>query len=194
MDLKQAKQLAKKELSEKRYQHTLNVKKQAVHLAKLYGADPDRAALAALLHDVAKEMPRGELLQILRDNAIIAKNAQERPAPVWHGICAAILCQTRWGVTDPEVLSAIACHTTGKAGMGKLDKIIFLADMTSAERTYPEAEELRALAEKDLDQAMVTALGKNLAWMEESGKPIDPVSREAYDDLRQSYYGGNRFE
>ena len=194
MDLKQAKQMAKRELSEKRYQHTLNVKQQAVHLAKLYGADEDKAALAAYLHDIAKERPHQELLQILRDNAIMAENAQERPAPVWHGICAAILCQTEWGIADPEILSAIACHTTGKPGMSKLDKIVFLADMTCAERTYPEVHELRRLCEEDLDVAMITALGMNIAWMEESGKPIDPVSRETYEDLRKSYHGGKRFE
>ena len=191
MDLKQAEQLARETLSAKRFQHTLNVRDQAVHLAKKYGADPDKAALAALLHDIAKELPREESLQIFKDNAIMAENAAQRPAPVWHGICAAILCQTRWGITDPEVLSAIACHTTGKPGMSRMDKIIFLADMTCAERSYPEVYELRELCEEDLDKAMVTALGMNIAWMEESGKPIDPMSRETYEDLRRSYNGGN---
>lgn len=190
MDLKQAQQLAQQRLSARRYQHTLNVRDQAVHLAQKYGADPEKAALAALLHDIAKELPREQLLQILQDNAIMAENAAQRPAPVWHGPCAAILCRTQWGVTDPEVLSAIDCHTTGKPGMSKLDKIIYLADMTSAERDYPEVYELRELAEEDLDKAMVTAVGQNLAWMEESGKPIDALSRETYDDLRKSYYGG----
>lgn len=190
MDLEQAQQLVKGRLSEKRYQHTLNVRDQAVHLAHKYGADEKKAALAALLHDAAKELPRQELLQILKDNAIMAGNAQEHPVPVWHGPCAAILCKTQWGVDDPEVLSAIDCHTTGKPGMSKLDKIIYLADMTSAERSYPEVYELRELAEEDLDKAMLVALGKNLEWMEQSGKPIDPLSRETYDDLRRLYHGG----
>lgn len=190
MDLKQAQQLAQQRLSARRYQHTLNVRDQAVHLAQKYGADPDKAALAALLHDIAKELPREQLLRILQDNAIMAKNAAQRPAPIWHGPCAAILCRTQWGVTDLEVLSAIDCHTTGKPGMSKLDKIIYLADMTSAERDYPEVYELRELAEEDLDKAMVTAVGQSLAWMEKSGKPIDALSYETYDDLRKSYYGG----
>ena len=191
MDLNQANELVRGRLSEKRYQHTLNVRDQAVHLAEKYGADPHKAALAALLHDAAKELPRAELLQILRDNAIMAGNTQAQPAPVWHGPCAAILCRTQWGVQDEEVLSAIACHTTGKPGMSKLDKIIYLADMTSAERSYPEVYELRDLAEQDLDRAMITALGKNLAWMEECGKPVDPLSRQTYDDLLRSYNGGH---
>ena len=185
MTEQKARRLAKKRLSAKRYQHTLNVRRMAVKLAKRWGADPEKAALAALLHDTAKELPREEMLQILNDNAIMAKNAQNRPSPVWHGICAAILAQTQWGVEDEEVLSAIRCHTTGKPGMSLLDEIVFLADMTSAERDYPEVDYLRKLEKKDIHQAMQEALEMNLHWLEESGKPVDEETRAALEDLRQ---------
>ena len=185
MTEQKARRLAKKRLSAKRYQHTLNVRRMAVKLAKRWGADPEKAALAALLHDTAKERPREEMLQILNDNAIMAENAQNRPSPVWHGICAAILAQTQWGVEDEEVLSAIRCHTTGKPGMSLLDEIVFLADMTSAERDYPEVDYLRKLEKKDIHQAMREALEMNLHWLEESGKPVDEETRAALEDLRQ---------
>ena len=185
MTEQKARRLAKKRLSAKRYQHTLNVRRMAVKLAKRWGADPEKAALAALLHDTAKELPREEMLQILNDNAIMAENAQNRPSPVWHGICAAILAQTQWGVEDEEVLSAIRCHTTGKPGMSLLAEIVFLADMTSAERDYPEVDYLRKLEKKDIHQAMREALEMNLHWLEESGKPVDEETRAALEDLRQ---------
>lgn len=185
MTEQKARRLAKKRLSAKRYQHTLNVRRMAVKLAKRWGADPEKAALAALLHDTAKELPREEMLQILNDNAIMAENAQNRPSPVWHGICAAILAQTQWGVEDEEVLSAIRCHTTGKPGMSLLDEIVFLADMTSAERDYPEVDYLRRLEKKDIHQAIREALEMNLHWLEESGKPVDEETRAALEDLRQ---------
>ena len=185
MTEQKARRLAKKRLSAKRYQHTLNVRRMAVKLAKRWGADPEKAALAALLHDTAKELPREEMLQILNDNAIMAENAQNRPSPVWHGICAAILAQTQWGVEDEEVLSAIRCHTTGKPGMSLLDEIVFLADMTSVERDYPEVDYLRKLEKKDIHQAMREALEMNLHWLEESGKPVDEETRAALEDLRQ---------
>lgn len=185
MTEQKARSLAKKRLSAKRYQHTLNVRRMAVKLAKRWGADPEKAALAALLHDTAKELPREEMLQILNDNAIMAENAQNRPSPVWHGICAAILAQTQWGVEDEEVLSAIRCHTTGKPDMSLLDEIVFLADMTSAERDYPEVDYLRKLEKKDIHQAMREALEMNLHWLEESGKPVDEETRAALEDLRQ---------
>lgn len=185
MTEQKARRLAKKRLSAKRYQHTLNVRRMAVKLAKRWGADPEKAALAALLHDTAKELPREEMLQILNDNAIMAENAQNRPSPVWHGICAAILAQTQWGVEDEEVLSAIRCHTTGRPGMSLLDEIVFLADMTSAERDYPEVDYLRKLEKKDIHQAIREALEMNLHWLEESGKPVDEETRAALEDLRQ---------
>lgn len=185
MTEQKARRLAKKRLSAKRYQHTLNVRRMAVKLAKRWGADPEKAALAALLHDTTKELPREEMLQILNDNAIMAENAQNRPSPVWHGICAAILAQTQWGVEDEEVLSAIRCHTTGKPGMSLLDEIVFLADMTSAERDYPEVDYLRKLEKEDIHRAMREALEMNLHWLEESGKPVDEETRAALEDLRQ---------
>ena len=71
----EAKRLAKRNLSEKRYAHTMNVRKLAVRLAAKNGVSKEKAALAAILHDIAKELPRNELLQIFADNAIIANNA-----------------------------------------------------------------------------------------------------------------------
>lgn len=186
MTCKEAKELVKSRLGEKRYRHTLNVKKMAVALAERWGADPEKAALAALLHDSAKELPKSELLQIFRDNAIIANNAAQRPAPVWHGLAAAILCQTQWGVTDPEILSAIRCHTTGKAGMSLLDKIIYMADMTSDERDFPGVEELRKLELEDLDLALCTALEHSLQFVNDGGKPVDPESIAALEDVRET--------
>ena len=191
MTCKEAKALVKGRLSDKRYRHTINVKKMAVALAERWGADPEKAELAALLHDSAKELPKAELLQIFADNAIIANNAAQRPAPIWHGLAAAILCQTQWGVTDPEILSAIRCHTTGKPGMSKLDKILYLADMTSAERDYPGVEDLRKLEFEDLDRAICEALEQSIRFVREGGKPVDPESQAALDDVRRSLSARN---
>ena len=181
MDYAEAKKLVKARLSEKRWTHTKNVKKMAVKLAKRWGADPEKAAMAAILHDSAKELPKSELLQIFADNAIIAENAPARPSPVWHGIAAAILAQTQWGVSDPEILSAIRCHTTGKPDMSKLDKIIYLADMTSAERDWPGVEELRALQMENLDRALCDALKHSIDFVEDQGAALDPESVAAYE-------------
>lgn len=171
--------MVRRTLSPKRFQHTMNVKKLAVRMAQHYGVDTEKAALAAILHDSAKELPRTELLQIMQDNAIIKKGTQNRPEPVWHGICAAILAKTQWNVQDEEILSAIACHTTGKEKMSKLDKILFLADMTSAERDYPGVEELRSLEMRNLDKAMIQALKMTISFVEQKNAIADPESAKA---------------
>ena len=158
MNLKQAKELVRSRLSDQRYEHTLNVKKMAVKLAKHYGADEEQAALAALLHDAAKGIAKDEMRAIMRAYPEYAEGGEERPTPVWHGICAAILARTEWGVEDEAVLSAIACHTAGKPGMTRLDKILYLADMTSAERDWPGVNKLRKLETKDVDRGMRGAL------------------------------------
>ena len=185
MTCEEAKKIVKPRLSEKRWTHTKNVKKMAVKLAKQWGADPEKAAVAAILHDSAKELPKSELLQIFADNAIIAENAPARPSPVWHGIAAAILAETQWGVTDPEILSAIRCHTTGKLNMTKLDKIIYLADMTSAERDWPGVEDLRKLEMQDLDRALCDALKRSIDFVEEKGGTLDPESVAAYEYAKE---------
>lgn len=179
MTYQQAEDMVRRTLSPKRFQHTMNVKNLAVRMAQHYGVNTEKAALAAILHDSAKELPRTELLQIMQDNAIIKKGTQNRPEPVWHGICAAILAKTQWNVQDEEILSAIACHTTGKENMSKLDKILFLADMTSAERDYPGVEELRSLEMRNLDKAMIQALKMTISFVEQKNAIADPESAKA---------------
>ena len=183
MTLKQAKELVRSRLSDQRYEHTLNVKKMAVKLAKHYGADEEQAALAALLHDAAKEISKDEMRAIMRAYPEYAEGGEERPTPVWHGICAAILARTEWGVEDEAVLSAIACHTAGKPGMSRLDKILYLADMTSAERDWSGVNKLRKLERNDLDAAMLVALKQTNDFVLSQGKPLDPMSKAAYEDI-----------
>ena len=175
-----AKSLAKRTVSPRRYEHTLNVRRLAVRLAKIHHVDVEKAALAALLHDIAKEMPKDQMLQLFSENAIISGNIAQRLFPVWHGHAAAILARTQYGVDDEEILSAIRCHTTGRSGMTPLDKVIYLADMASEERSYPEAEQLRARAEKNLDAAVLDGLGMTIAWNKQQGKQLDPETLEAY--------------
>lgn len=182
MTLQQARELAKQNESPKRFAHTLHVEKMAVALATQYGEDPAKVALAALLHDTVKEYPKAELLRILTENAIIAGDTEKRPFSVWHGVCAAILAQTQWGVTDPQVLSAIACHTTGKPNMVNLEKIIYLADTLCEERDFDGIAPLRVLAYQDLDAAMGACLAHTAHYVKQSGKELDPITLAAYQD------------
>lgn len=183
MTIEQAQNLAREKLSAKRYTHTKNVVEAAKMLARRYGGNLQQAELAAWLHDILKEESREELLRTMSQDAIMAGSTARRPLPVWHGPCAAIFAKHRLGVDDEAVLSAVSCHTTGKVGMNKLDKILFVADIISAERDFPGVEQLRAVAKQGLDEAVVAVMEENIQYVKKSGRPLDDESVRALQDM-----------
>lgn len=179
MTMEQAKKLAKKTLSARRYRHTGNVAKAARQLALRWGADPDKAELAGWLHDIVKEKTGAELLQLMEQDGIMAGSVRSRPKPIWHGPCGAIYAKHTCGVQDEDVLSAIACHTTGRAQMTLMDKVLFLADVVSEEREFEGVAQIRALAQKDLDAAVMAAMEENIRYLQRAGKTLDCDTEEA---------------
>lgn len=183
MTIEEAKQLAKQKLSSKRYAHEKNVVAAAKQLARRYGANEEKAELAGWLHDIVKEEPPEDLLRMLGQDAIIAKQTAQRPVPVWHGPCGAIYAKHQLAVNDEEILSAVGCHTTGKVGMSKLDKILYVADLISAERNFEGVEQLRQLAMQDLDAAVIAAMRQTIGFVQQRGKPLDEESMRALQDM-----------
>ncbi len=192
MTVKEAREHAKEILTPRRFNHVENVAKNAAALARRFEVDVEKARLAAWLHDITKEKSRHQLLQLMEQDDIIAQSTKGRPFAVWHGPCGAIYAKDTLGVTDPEVLNAIACHVTGKADMSTLDKILYVADSTSPERDYPGVETIRKLAETDLDQAVIAALKNMLDYLKRQGKDaeIDPQSVAALRFLEQQQNTG----
>ena len=145
--------------------------------------DEDKAALAALLHDSAKEISKDEMRAIMRATRNWPRAGKSAP-PRCGTASAPHPGPHRVGVEDEAVLSAIACHTAGKPGMSRLDKIVYLADMTSAERDWPGVNKLRKLELKDLDLAMLAALRQTNDFVLSQDKPLDPMSKAAYDEIK----------
>lgn len=124
-------------MSEERYRHSLGVEKEAERLARRWGEDPEKAAIAGILHDCCKEMPLPEALQIMRRSAIMTEiDFREQPQLI-HGFAAAEILG-RYGVRDKDIENAVRYHTTGRAGMSRLEKIVYLADLTEEGRHYPD--------------------------------------------------------
>lgn len=164
---------------EKRMVHTYNVANLAGELAKRYGESENDAYLAGLLHDIQKQAPKEELL--FRAERCMGKDILKKPIPVLHGYRAADYMTTEMGITDENLLAAVKNHTTGRVGMSNLEKIIYMADMTSAERNYPEKDMLYNLVWQDLDICMETALKESLKWIESKGRVLDTDSLAAYE-------------
>ena len=187
MDSIEAEKLAQQMLSPKRFAHVQGVVAAATRLAEKYGVDVQKAVLAAWLHDIVKEYDKNALLQLMRQDGIISTSLLTRPFAVWHGPCAAVYARTVLGVQDEEVLSAVACHTTGRVGMSDLDKVLYLADGISAERNYAGVEELRRLAKTDLNAAVMKAMRDGIQRLQQKGREVDGQSLEALRDLSNRY-------
>ena len=185
--LEKADALARSRLSEKRYGHTLRVADTTEDLARVHGIDTDRARLAALLHDAARETRPDEFLR-LADQWELPIGEPERQSPkLLHGPVAAKLARRELGVDDEEVLEAIRTHTTGRTGMGPLALVLYVADKIEPARDYPSVERLRQLAREDLYVATTEALRRAIAHNEGRGKDVHPSSRAALEWLESDH-------
>ncbi len=183
-DLKKIKKKLKNELDESRYEHTIGVMDTAACLAMRYGADLTQALVAGLLHDCAKCIPNDKKLKLCRKNGIEVTPFEEKAPFLLHAKLGAWMAEHEYHVSDPAILSAIACHTTGKTDMSLLDKIVFIADYIEPGRNKaPGLPEIRRLSFTDIDQAVCEILKQTLDYLRDQGGEIDPATEVTY-----SYY------
>jgi len=161
-------------LSPSRYEHTLNVASLAESLARRWGADPAKARLAGLLHDIGRRYRPHDLARYARRRrlAIPERDAVLRLDPMLlHAYASADIARREFGVADKEVLGAIRRHTLGDRRLNLLDKILYVADASSLDRSHSNASETRALAYTDLDAALKRCVSEKL---------MHAISREAW--------------
>jgi len=171
-------------LSEKRYLHSLGVAEEAERLAKRYGADTEKAYLAGLVHDCAKEIPEEETLSLLRDVYHIEPDFAAKAAPwLLHGTLGACVAKEEFGIEDEEILDAIRYHTTGKAGMSLLSKLIFIADFIEPGRSYPDVEMLRAMTYENLEEAMLFGIDYTIGLLVKKRMILHPDTVCCRNDL-----------
>lgn len=176
--------LLKNKLFEKRYIHSLNVADSALILAEKYRADKEKAYFAGLVHDIMKNASEEEQLQIMEKGGIILSRTEKNNPKLWHAMAGECYLRTEMGITDSEILSAVRYHTTGKAGMSLLDKVVYIADYISAERDYPDADVMRELSmKKGLDEAALYALKYSFRSLSEKEKLIHTDSVSYYNEL-----------
>ena len=181
-DLKKIKKKLKNELDESRYEHTIGVMDTAACLAMRYGADLTQALVAGLLHDCAKCIPNDKKLKLCRKNGIEVTPFEEKAPFLLHAKLGAWMAEHEYHVSDPAILSAIACHTTGKLDMSLLDKIVFIADYIEPGRNKaPGLPEIRRLSFTDIDQALIRILSDTLDYLASSNDPIDPAAQNVLD-------------
>lgn len=173
----------KKRLNPDRLYHSLNVADEAKKLAKHYGADEQKAFTAGLLHDILKNTPDSELLQYFERNGIMLTETERASRKTWHAMAGADFLRRKLHVTDEDILSAVRWHTTGRAGMTLLDKVLFIADFISADRDYPGVERMREKAYVSLEDAMLEGLQFTINELVENAWPVHEDSIRAYNEL-----------
>lgn len=174
--------IIRKRLKDHRYQHSLNVSKCAVELAEKYGADPEKARIAGILHDITKETSYPEQLQMMERYGILLSDIEKSAPKLWHAISGAGFLQYELGIEDPEILSAVRHHTTARKGMTTLEKVIYIADFISPERDYPGVEAMRKAAAESLDQVVLEGLSFSMCDLSRRKMLVHPNTFEAYNE------------
>ena len=180
-DISDKKKFLKSQLSQKRYQHSLNVAAECRKLAEKYGEDPDKAYFAGLLHDVCKEMPADVQKQLVLDSGYTVCREELETRSLWHAIAGAYFVRTEFGVEDIDILNSIRFHTVGRAGMTRLEEIVYLGDLISAERDYKDVDKMRKVTYISLDAAMLEAFSFSIKNQVKKGGLIPPCTVEGYN-------------
>lgn len=183
MSLKEYEKIVKNAMSKKRYEHSLNVSKEAVKLAKLYKADVKKCAVAGILHDITKEMPMYEQLQIINNSDIILTPLQKETSKLWHAISGSIYVKDKLAIKDKDIINAIKYHTSGRAGMSKIEKIVFVADFIGEDRTYNGVEIMRKKAQNSLEEAMLYGVSFSITDLVSRGLSVEPSTLDLYNEL-----------
>ena len=170
------------QMPEKRWIHTQGVMDTAVRLAEQYGADPVKADLAAILHDVAKYWPVQRLRDVLSENRLNDELLQHEKQ-LWHAEVGAFVAEKDYGITDPEILDAIRFHTSGRVGMTLLDKVVCLADYIEPGRDFPGVHNIRELANHSLDEALAAGFDSTISFLVSRRQIIYPLTVLARNDL-----------
>ena len=191
----QYRQIIRKRLGDYRYHHSLCVADEAKRLALRYGADEKKAYTAGLLHDIMKDADRKSQLQILKDFGILLDEVERQVDKLWHAKVGAAFLEHILQIKDRELLDAVRYHTTGRAGMSLLERIVFVADFTSADRRYPDVDEVRRLSDVSLEETMIYTIDYTIRDLLNRGQAIHPDTLAAYNErILERQTGGHKDE
>ncbi|OGC03297.1 hypothetical protein A2276_00015 [candidate division WOR-1 bacterium RIFOXYA12_FULL_43_27] len=174
---------------ETRYRHSLRVAKVARALAKHYRADAKKAEIAALLHDCSRFLTPDEMLKKAKELEWKIDKVQRKNPKLLHADLSAHFAKELFGITDPEILSAIRSHTVGSGRMSKLDKIVYLADHIEPKRDFRGVAKIRKLAFKNLDLAVIESLNSMIEFIRAEGLPIYRQTIKTRDSLLKQKNG-----
>ena len=193
MDLEKIKNIKKKlikNLDAERYSHTIGVADTSFALALRYGADAEKAYLAGLLHDCAKCLDNDKKFALCEKYGVELSDVERENPFLIHAKLGAVLAKEKYEIDDEEIADAIRYHTTGKAGMKLLEKIVFSADyIEPGRKDIPGLNEIRECIFNDFDKGVYLIYEGTLRHLKNKNQPIDDTSREAYEYYKKQTEG-----
>ncbi|MDD5952565.1 MAG: bis(5'-nucleosyl)-tetraphosphatase (symmetrical) YqeK [Oscillospiraceae bacterium] len=168
-------------LTDRRFHHSECVAEEAERLAKHYGADPEKAWIAGMLHDITKELSREEQLKKINEFGIILTDLEKGAPKLWHAITGAAYVRQVLHIDDPDIVDPVLYHTTARAEMTLPEKILYMADYVSADRTFDGVEALRETAHTDLDKAVLLGCQYTIEDLVSQQRPIHPNTMAGYN-------------
>lgn len=177
-----------KALRPKRFQHVLRVEQTAIELAKDNGVDIEKASIAGLCHDYAKQRPDEDFIEEIKKKRLNPDLLNYGNA-IWHGIVGAELIKDELGIWDENILNAVRHHTIGAPVMSSLEQVVYMADYIEPARDFPEVEEARKLTKKDLVLGVAYQNKKTLEYLIERDKPVYPGAIASYNAWVPKYGG-----
>ena len=185
-------EIIRQRLSDYRFHHSLCVAEEAKRLALLHGADPDKAYTAGILHDIMKDTAKEVQMQILQDYGVDLDAVEQHSPTLWHARSGEVFLRNILGVTDEDILSAVRYHTTGRAGMSRLEQVVFTADFTSADRVYPDVAVIRSLADQSLTAAIRYGVEYTVRDLINQGRTVHPDTLAVYNEIVLSEQNGGQ--
>lgn len=182
-DINKIKKDLKEKLSKNRYEHSLRVADYCKRLAVIYKVDENRAYLSGLVHDCAKNLEEFYMLNKKLNSDIIFDTEEKDNENLRHAPIGAVVCKDLYGIFDEEIISAVRYHTTAKENMTLLEKILFISDKIEPGRKYDTVDELRRLADFDIDRAIVKFLNDSFEYLEKKSQKVHHLSVKARDYL-----------
>ena len=174
-------QFTKAHVKKSRYEHSVRVAEMCARMCRQYGLDSRKGYLAGIGHDMCKDFSDEELFDLAgRDGLEITDFDRKKPA-LLHGRAAAVMLREHFKVFDPEILEAVANHTSGIIGMCDLTKCLFLADKIEPGRPQSTDEYRENLLAMSLDGMLYSVLEENYEYLTKRGYEISPGTREMID-------------
>lgn len=178
----------KKALKDKRFQHVLRVEETAIKLAEQYGVDVEKASIAGLCHDYAKQRPDEDFIAEIKKKGLNPLLLDYGNA-IWHGVVGAELIKDELGIWDEDILNAVRHHTTGAPVMTKLEQVIYMADYIEPGRDFAGVKKTRVITAANLQAGVAYQTKHTLAYLIGNGKPVYPKTIETYNAWVPQYEG-----